>query len=373
MATGWLWDERFAWHDTSGWTRGHLEPAPHFENGQTKRRFLHLVELSGLHERLTPLRPRPATREEVLRVHTERHLDWLVERAAAGGGDAGDGETPFGHGSDAIALVSAGGAITAVDAVLDGTVDNAYALVRPPGHHAEADRGMGYCLLNNVAIAARHAQAGRGLERVAIVDWDVHHGNGTQSVFWTDPTVLTVSLHQDNLYPVGSGRREHNGDAAGAGANVNVPLPAGSGLGAYEAALRDVVVPALERFRPELVLVASGLDAGGMDPLGRQCLHSDAYRVLTEVLLDAAGRLCGGRLAMTHEGGYEPLSSPFLGLAIVETLAGADTSVEDPWLPGLATLPEQALLDHHAAAVRAAAELVERVPAGPRDAANPSL
>lgn len=364
MATGWLWDERFAWHDTSGWTRGHLEVAPHFENAQTKRRFAHLVAASGLLERLTPLRPRPATREQVLRVHTERHLDWLAETAAAGGGDAGDGETPFGPGSDAIALLGAGGAITAVEAVLDGEVDNAYALVRPPGHHAEPDRGMGFCLLNNIAIAARHAQAERGLERVAIVDWDVHHGNGTEAVFWEDPTVLTISLHQDNNYPVGRGKLEHNGGGPGAGANLNVPLPAASGLGAYEAALRDAVVPALERFRPDLLLVASGLDAGGMDQLGRQLLHSDAYRVLTEILLDAAGRLCGGRLAMTHEGGYEPLSTPFLGLAIVETLAGERTGVEDPWLAGLSALPAQELLDHHAAAVRAAAELVERVPAG---------
>jgi len=197
---------------------------------------------------------------------------------------------------------------------------------------------------------------------VAIVDWDVHHGNGTQSLFWEDPSVLTISLHQDNSYPVGSGTPAENGAGAGAGANINVPLPAGAGQGAYQAALRAVVVPALERFEPELVLVASGLDAGGMDQLGRQSLHSDAFRSLMAILLDAAGRLCEGRLAMTHEGGYEPLSTPFLGLAIVETLAGERTAVQDPWLPALAELPEQRLLDHHAAAVDAAAQLVERVP-----------
>jgi len=361
MATGFVWHERYAWHDTRAWTSGWLEPIDHYEHGDTKRRLRNLLEVSGLLDELVPIRPRRAEREAVLRVHTARHLDWLVAQAAAGGGDAGDGETPFRPGSDETALLAAGGVMAAVDAVLDGTVSNAYALVRPPGHHAEPDRAMGFCLLNNVAIAARHAQAARGAGRVAIVDWDVHHGNGTQAVFWEDPSVLFISLHQEANYPADSGTLAETGAGDGAGATLNVPLPAGSGLGAYEAAMRRVVVPALERFGPELVLVSNGLDASGLDPLGRQTLTSDGYRLITEVLLDAAGRVCDGRVVVAHEGGYHPASSPFCGLAVVEALAGTRTPVQDPFLAQLAHLPEQQLLAHHEAAVEAAATLIPEV------------
>ena len=361
MATGFVWHERYAWHDTRAWTGGWLEPIEHYENGDTKRRLRNLLEVSGLLDQLVALRPHPADREAVLRVHTARHLDWLVARAAAGGGDAGGGETPFRPGSEDIALLAAGGVMVAVDAVLDGTVDNAYALVRPPGHHAEPDRAMGFCLLNNVAIAARQAQAARGVERVAIVDWDVHHGNGTQAVFWDDPSVLFISLHQEANYPPGSGTLAETGAGAGAGATLNVPLPAGAGTGAYEAAMRRVVVPALARFAPELVLVSNGLDASGLDPLGRQLLHSDGYRQITRLLLDDAAELCDGRVVLAHEGGYHPASSPFCGLAVLEALADTRTAVQDPFLTQLAHLPEQRLLPHHDAAVEAAAALVPRV------------
>jgi acetoin utilization deacetylase AcuC-like enzyme len=174
--------------------------------------------------------------------------------------------------------------------------------------------------------------------------------------------VLTISLHQDGNYPAGRGLVADNGEGAGAGANVNIPLPSSSGTGAYVSAFERVVVPALERFRPELVLIASGLDAAGMDPLGRQLLHSGSYRELTRLLLEATAGLCDGRLVAAHEGGYDPVMSPFCGLAILETLSGERTDVVDPWEIGLAELPEQELLPHHRAAVDAAAVLVEGVP-----------
>jgi acetoin utilization deacetylase AcuC-like enzyme len=367
MATGLVWHERYMWHDTrhaagplpaGGW----LEPGEHSENPGTKRRFKNLMDASGLTEHLVMLAPREATLEDVCRFHTREYVDRIRAESSANGGDAGS-LTPFGPGSFEIALLAAGGVVTAVDAVLDGIVANAYALVRPPGHHALAGEGMGFCIFGNCAIAAHHARVARGLERVAVVDWDVHHGNGTQAAFYADPSVLTISIHQDNCFPPGSGTLAENGDGAGAGANVNIPLPAGSGAPAYVAAFERVVVPSLDRFRPELVIVASGLDANGMDPLARQLMHSEGYRELTRLLMDVADRHASGRLVVAHEGGYSQAVVPFCGLAIVETLSGIRTEVEDPFHPLIADQSGDAVLPHQDEAIERAAALVDRVPA----------
>jgi acetoin utilization deacetylase AcuC-like enzyme len=309
--------------------------------------------------------PRPATEDELCRFHTREYVARIRAESAAWGGDGGDGATPFGRGSYEVAALSAGGVIAAVDAVLDGTVDNAYVLNRPPGHHALADMGMGFCLFGNAAVAAMHARQARGLERVAIVDWDVHHGNGTQAAFYGDPTVLTISLHQDSNFPPGSGTLEENGEGAGAGYNLNLPLPPGSGTGCYEAAFERVVVPALERFRPDLIIVASGFDASAMDPLGRMMLTPGSYGRLTRMLMDAADRLCGGRLVIEHEGGYSEELVPFCALAIVEALSGIRTECQDTILQ---LYPEgmafQELQPHQEEAIARAAALVERIGAG---------
>ena len=245
--------------------------------------------------------------------------------------------------------------MAAADAVVAGRVDTAYALVRPPGHHAEPAGGRGFCLLGNIAITAQHLRAARGVGRIAVVDWDVHHGNGTETAFWRDPEVLAISLHQDGLYPYGRGAVGDVGEGPGRGATINVPLPAGSAAGAYQAALAQVVVPALERFAPEVVLVASGLDASAFDPLGRQQLRSVDYRALTDTLIAATARICGGRLVLCHEGGYSAVYVPFCGVAIVEGLLGIDPVVVDPFLgedlEGLGTRPA---LAHVLAAVDAA-------------------
>jgi acetoin utilization deacetylase AcuC-like enzyme len=251
--------------------------------------------------------------------------------------------------------------MAACDAVLDGEIDNAYALVRPPGHHAVADEGIGLCIFGNVAIAAQHLRV-RGLDRIAVVDWDVHHGNGTQEAFYGDPSILTISLHQANLQ-IGDtiGAVEERGEGEGEGYNLNVPLPPGSGRGAYMAAMERVVVPALRDFRPDFVLVASGLDANVFDPTARMMLFSDAYRDLTRALMDTAGELCQGRLVAAHEGGYSEQYSAFCGAAIVETLAGATSPVEDPMLASsLRTHVDQQLHPHQAAAVDAAAAVLAR-------------
>lgn len=324
--TGFVWHELYMWHMT-GFASGSvpagglIEPDIHVENPAAKRRMRNLLEVTGVLDALTPLRPRPATLDEVLRVHEPAYIERLRAMSDAGYGEAGV-HAPVGKGSWEIAQLSAGGCLVAAQAVWDRGVDTAYALVRPPGHHAERDRGRGFCLLANVPIAIAHLRANCGARRIAIVDWDVHHGNGAQSIFYGDPDVLTISLHQDRWFPLDSGGIDERGEGAGFGACLNVPLPPGSGHGAYVAAFDRVVLPALDRFGPEMIIVSSGLDACAMDPMGRMMLVMDSYRALTERMISAAGRLCGGRLLLCHEGGYSPAYAPWCGLAVIETLAG---------------------------------------------------
>jgi acetoin utilization deacetylase AcuC-like enzyme len=336
VATGFVWHERYMWHDPGSGAGprpagGLIEPGEHGESPGPKRRLRNLLDVSGILDELVPIRPREATPEELTRFHTRAYVDHIKTLSDAGGGDAGE-NTPFSGGAFEIAALSAGGCLRAVEAVVDGEVDNAYALVRPPGHHAEADRGRGFCIFGNTALAAMHAQYARGLERVAVIDWDVHHGNGTESAFWWDASVLTVSIHQDDWWPRGSGALTDVGEGAGRGFNINIPLPPGSGTGAYRAALEHAVLPALREFQPQLIIVACGLDACVMDPLGRMMLTSASFRLLTRMVKREAESLCDGRLLMIHEGGYSAAYAPFCGLAVVEELAGRTSAVEDPYL-----------------------------------------
>jgi acetoin utilization deacetylase AcuC-like enzyme len=352
LATGFVFHELYLWHNTWNFAQVFapsltIQPGEHAENPETKRRLRNLVEVSGLLDHLVALKPRYATEDEIARFHTRQHFADIKAKSEFGYGDASQ-LTPLGKGSYEIALLAAGGAIVAIDAVLDGTVENAYALIRPPGHHATATTGMGFCLFGNAVIAVKHAQAMRGITRVATVDWDVHHGNGTQSAFYSDPNVLTISIHQDNLFPAASGGLAEYGEGKGLGANINVPLPPGSGNGAYVATFERVVIPALKRFKPELIVVPSGFDGSGVDPLGRQMVSSDAYRSMTRMLLAAADELCGGRLMMTHEGGYSAMYVPYCGLAVLEEMAGIRTAVEDPWAPLMAQWGQQDLQPHQA-------------------------
>ena len=349
------------WHDTgtSAWVTPAgltVQPLKHIENEDGKRRIRNVVEVSGLMDHLVQLKPRMATEDEILRLHAREYVDRIKKASSEMGGDAGD-FTPFGPGSYEIALLAAGGCLTAVDAVLDGKVDNAYALVRPPGHHAEKDTGRGFCIFANTALAAVHARQVRGLSRVAIVDWDVHHGNGTEQAFYEDPSVLTISIHQDNNYPPNSGAIGDTGAGKGKGYNINVPLPPGSGVGAYLATFERVVEPALRAFGPELILVASGLDASAMDPLASMMMTSDGYRKLTQVMLAVAREVSGGRLVACHEGGYSPAYVPYCGLAILEEMAGVRTALADPLLELLAAFGGQELQPHQAAVIAEAEKL----------------
>ena len=365
VATGFVQHELYMWHDTGRYASAipnglTVEPGEHAENSDTKRRFRNLLEVSGLLDELTVLKPRPATVDEVARFHTRDYIERIKRESDAGGGDGGD-YTPFGRGSYEIALLSAGGTITAVDAVVSGKVQNAYALVRPPGHHAERDVGRGFCLFGNVAIAAMHAKAVHGVERIVTVDWDVHHGNGTQQAFYEDPSVLTISIHQDHLYPVDSGDMSERGSGAGEGYNLNVPLPPGSGIGAYQATFERVVAPAIDRFKPDLVMVPSGFDGAGIDPLGRMMVTADCYRRLTTILMEAADRVCGGRLVLSHEGGYSAAYVPYCGLAVMETLTGRRTGIEDPWKAMMEAWGYQDLQPHQEAVIDRAAALLDAI------------
>lgn len=360
--TGWNFHELYLWHDTGAAAQFFpasltVEPGEHAESAETKRRFRNLMEVSGLTEQLTSVKSVRVDEDDLALFHTRDYIRRIKALSDDRGGDASY-LTPFGRGSYEIACLAAGGTFALMDKVLSGELDNGYALVRPPGHHAESDKGMGFCLFGNVPVAILKNRKKHGFERVATVDWDVHHGNGTQAAFWTDPAVLTISLHQERLYPHDSGDREERGAGAGLGYNLNIPLPAGSGHGAYIAAFEQVVLPALRAYKPDLVVVPSGFDGSGADPLGRMMLHSDTYREMTRMLMEAAADLCGGRLVMSHEGGYSAAYVPYCGLAVLEQLSGIKTHIDDPFLPVFRNYAGQELRPWQQEAISAAAELL---------------
>jgi acetoin utilization deacetylase AcuC-like enzyme len=246
---------------------------------------------------------RKATREELLLVHTPEHFERIADTAGRPLVML-DADTPTSERSFDTALLAAGGVLDVVDAVMRGDVERGLALVRPPGHHAESGRAMGFCLFNNVAVAARYLTEKHGLERVLVVDWDVHHGNGTQEIFYDDDRVLFASLHQFPLYP-GTGAADEIGDGKGRGYTINVPVLPGGGDGEYLSAFRDVLLPVAEQFRPQFVLVSAGFDAHIDDPLGALKLTEDGYSRMTAHLVDLAGRHAGGRVVAVLEGGYD--------------------------------------------------------------------
>ena len=362
MATGLLHDERYFWIELGNFLPlGPLaQPFPAMDSPDGKRRILNLIRASGMMPHLVELAPREATVDELARVHTRDYIA-LVKRLSEGyGGEVGD-FTALCAGGYEICALAAGGCITAFDAVLDGEVENAFALVRPCGHHAEADRGRGFAVFSNVAVAVADARARGRVERVAVVDWDVHHGNGTQWAFYEDPDVLTISIHQDRLYPVDSGALSEIGAGAGEGFNLNVPLPAGSGHGAYVAAMERVVVPALEAFKPDLIAVACGFDANAFDPLSHMICHSETFRELTRQAKAVADHVCGGRLVVCQEGGYAPAYIPYCAIPVIETLSGRRTAVEDPMFEFVSNMGGHDLLPHQERAIEAAREVARRI------------
>lgn len=263
----------------------------------------------------------PATYEQLARVHTTSYLDHLFSMAGKRAWLDKD-TTAVSPDSISAATAASGNAIAAVTSVVKGEFQSAFALVRPPGHHAEPVRARGFCLLNNVAIAAAHAQAKLGCERILIIDWDAHHGNGTQDIFWADPDVLFFDTHCAAPFYPGSGHLEEVGEGLGEGYTINVPLPESAGDVAFEKVFREILIPAADYFGPDLVLVSAGFDPHRNDMALN--LTYDGFRAITRIVQDIADKHCDGRLAMVLEGGYN-LTSLSKGVhAVLETLAGGD-------------------------------------------------
>ncbi len=306
MATGFVYDPIYLEHDLPG----------HPENQRRLKTTLRVLQDHGMLARLTDIPAVPITAERLDRVHESRYVEQVRQLAQRGGGHL-DMDTYVRPASYEAALMAAGGLVEATGAVLDGTVDNAFALVRPPGHHALRSRGMGFCLFNNVALAARYALAERNLERVLIIDFDVHHGNGTQDEFEDDPAVMYISTHQYPYYP-GTGHWSEVGHGQGVGSLVNVPLHGGVGDRGFARIFQEIVEPVTWRFQPQLILVSAGYDAHWDDPLAYMQLSIGGYADMARSFKDLAGQLCEGRIVFTLEGGYHLEA---LAYSILNTLA----------------------------------------------------
>ena len=337
MTTGFFWDERCFWH--SGGNYALTLPVGDFvqplaagglpESPETKRRLKNLLDVSGLVKELDMRSASEASYDDLARVHPSDYLERFKAMSDAGGGELGL-RTPFGKGGYEAAALSAGLSKQAVFSVLQGELSNAYALSRPPGHHCLPDWPNGFCLLANIAIAIEAAKAAGLVQRVAVIDWDVHHGNGTEAIFYDREDVLTISLHQARNYPLDTGDIEDRGRGAGLGANINIPLPPGAGHTAYIRAMDQIVLPALAAHQPDLIIVACGYDAAAFDPLSRMLATAETFRIMTGQVKSAAARLCKGRLVLVHEGGYSEAYVPFCGHAVMEELSGSDIHVPDP-------------------------------------------
>ncbi len=318
MTTAYVYD-KFNLHHT---LYGHPENHRRLENTWA------LLENDGILERLHRVESAPAPLDALTAVHDAGYVARLEAMSAKGGGRL-DPDTYVRAESYAAARLAVGGLLTITDAVLTGRADNGFALIRPPGHHARPHTGMGFCLFGNVAIAARYAQDQHGVDRVLIVDFDVHHGNGTQEMFYGDGSVLFFSIHQFPHYP-GSGSMDETGVGAGQGRTVNVPFPAGVGNKGYLAALRQILTPLARAYRPELILVSAGYDAHWMDPLAQHSVSISGYAEITRELMALADELCGGRLIYTLEGGYNLDVLPHAILSTLRTLSGDEEGISDP-------------------------------------------
>jgi acetoin utilization deacetylase AcuC-like enzyme len=338
--TGFIFDEHFLAHDTGVQTTvvmrdGSFELSPEAHPSATSitSRTKEFLDSSGLTALMQPIEARAASDDEIATYHTRDYIAGIRAFAQGGPshGDWGevDEETTLSVGSFDAALYAAGGAMNAVSAVMEGRVRNSYALLRPPGHHAERNKAMGFCIFNNAAIAAHHARNIYGLERIMIVDWDVHHGNGTQDAFYYDPGVLFVSLHQRNWFPELAGELEQVGSEAGVGYTVNIPLPAGTGDRGYCAAFEQLVVPIGLQYRPQLIIISAGQDASWLDPLAQMMVTMDGFRQLSQPMVALADEVCAGRLVVLQEGGYSNAYVPYCTAAVIEPLIDVDLGIVD--------------------------------------------
>ena len=338
MTTGFFWDEHTFWHAGGNYAftlplGGLVQPLAAGglpESPETKRRLKNLMDVTGLTRELDERSAPQATDEQLLRVHPESYLSTFKELSDNNGGELGP-NAPFAKGGYEIAALSAGLCTAAVDAVLTGQLDNAYSLSRPPGHHCLPDNPNGFCLMANIAIAIEAAKAKGLAGRVVVLDWDVHHGNGTEAIFYDRDDVLTISFHQEGNYPLNTGGIDERGQGKGEGHNINLPLPAGAGHTAYLHAIDRVAAPAINTFQPDIIIVACGYDAAVIDQLSSMLATADTFRQMTLKIKDLAAEICGGKLVLVHEGGYSEVYVPFCGHAAIEALSGSSTIAPDPF------------------------------------------
>ncbi|MEL7300483.1 MAG: class II histone deacetylase [Pseudomonadota bacterium] len=331
--TGFYWDERCFWFSGGNYAftmpvGGLVQPLAAGglpENPETKRRLKNLMDVTGMSAALRLSTAEAATEEDLRRIHPASYLEAFRAASAAGGGELGL-RTPFGAGGFEQAALSAGLAKQAVADVMAGRVRRAYALSRPPGHHCLPDFPNGFCLLANIAIALEAARATQPGLRAAILDWDVHHGNGTEAIYADDDATLTISLHQERNYPLDTGNADTD-----ARANINIPLPPGAGHASYLEAMERIVIPAIDGFRPDILIIANGYDAAAIDPLSRMLATAETFRALTEMARALADTHCEGRLVLVHEGGYSEVYVPFCGHAVLEVLEPAAPTAQDPF------------------------------------------
>lgn len=333
--TAFFSDEKCFWHAGGNYAQlapvgGHVQPMvagglP--EAPETKRRLKNLMDVTGLSNELKMTSAPAVDQTDLLRVHPHTYINEFKALSDNDGGELGL-RTPFGPGAFEIASLSAGLVTAAVDSVLSGQYQNAYALARPPGHHCLPDWPNGFCLLANIAIAIESALAKNSAKKIAVVDWDVHHGNGTEAIFYDRSDVLTISIHQERNYPQDTGDMEHIGEAAGVHANMNIPLPPGSGHKAYIEVIDKLVIPKLRQFDADLVIIACGFDACTYDPLGRMMCTSETYRTMTKQLMS----FTNGKLVAAHEGGYSEMYVPFCGHAMLEQMSGSNIKANDPMI-----------------------------------------
>ena len=317
MKAGLVYDPIYLDHDTGD----------HVENSRRLAEAISCLEETGIKDKLTYLPPRPALLEELEMIHTPEYISHVKSKAEKGGGWL-DPETVVSPKSYEAALYAVGGLLVAVEAVMKDEVDNAFAIVRPPGHHAISDRAMGFCIFNNVAVAAKLALNKFSLNRVLIVDFDVHHGNGTQDAFYTDPKVLYFSTHQYPFYP-GTGWMDEIGSGEGKGATVNFPMAAGWGDEEYLRAFEEVLVPLARRFQPQLILVSAGFDAHWADELAMMRVSIKGFAQMVMILKELAAELCQGRLVFTLEGGYNLQVIASSIKAVFDLLLG-NSEIDDP-------------------------------------------
>ena len=317
MAVGLVYDPIYLKHDTG----------EHVENAGRLKAITSCLEETGLRQQLTLVKPRKASVEELSLVHQKQHISRIQDLAKKGGGWI-DGDTVMSPDSYEVALYAAGGAIRATEVVMEGEVASAFALVRPPGHHATPRRAMGFCLFNNIAIATEQALAKYKLERITIIDFDVHHGNGTQEVFYHRPEVMYISTHEYPFYP-GTGGVEDNGSDAGRGATLNIPLPAGCGDGEYLEVFEQIIAPAVKRFKPELIMVSAGYDAHWVDSIAMMRVSVTGFAQMVEIIKGLADELCDGRLVFVLEGGYHLSALAASVKATFDVLLG-NTGIDDP-------------------------------------------